>query len=232
MSAAAIAGPRLSIGVMGSVLLHAALVAAFFFARSTTSGPPPQMIHVTMIAAPQAAPNAGLVPPSVAPAVTAPPAPTKAPPKPTPVAPATKTKPVPKAATPTSAKPAPKTAAPPAAAASSSGGRGTDAANIDTPGIDFDYPYYTNNIVNELVRRFGAMAGSLEVEVRFVIKRDGTVDPSSIKIVTPSGNYSFDQRGLTAVETAANAKVFGPLPKGFNEDILPVTFRFSPKVIR
>jgi hypothetical protein len=34
------------------------------------------------------------------------------------------------------------------------------------------------------------------------------------------------------VESAANAKAFGALPAGFNEDILPVTFRFSPRVIR
>ena len=35
---------------------------------------------------------------------------------------------------------------------------------------------------------------------------------------------------LGAVEAAANAKSFGPLPSGFSEDILPVTFRFSPQL--
>jgi TonB family protein len=68
--------------------------------------------------------------------------------------------------------------------------------------------------------------------VRFTIKRDGSVDPASIHLVTPSGNYTFDQRALGAVEAAANAKVFGPLPGGFREDILPVTFWFSPSVLR
>lgn len=105
-------------------------------------------------------------------------------------------------------------------------------ANIDTPGIEFDYPGYSTNIVRQLITRFGGMTGSLTAEVRFVIHRDGSVDPQSIRIVTSSGNYSFDQRALGAVETAANSHAFGPLPAGFREDILPVTFRFSPTGIR
>jgi len=48
--------------------------------------------------------------------------------------------------------------------------------------------------------------------------------------VTSSGNYSFDQKALGAVEAAANAKRFGRLPDGFREDILPVTFRFTPSL--
>jgi hypothetical protein len=112
------------------------------------------------------------------------------------------------------------------------GGKGTDVATVETPGIDFDYPFYTTNIVRRLIQYFGNFNGSLKAEVRFVIRRDGSVDPASIRLVTPSGNYTFDQRALGAVEAAANAKAFGPLPGGFREDILPVTFWFSPQVIR
>jgi TonB family protein len=79
---------------------------------------------------------------------------------------------------------------------------------------------------------FGTFNGALKSEVQFVIRRDGSVDPASIRLVTSSGNYSFDQRALAAVEAAANAKKFGALPGPFREDILPVTFWFSPQIIR
>jgi outer membrane biosynthesis protein TonB len=223
-------------GVVASVLLHGGLVAAFLLAKSSAPAPSPQMIQVHMVAAPAGDRAAGLVQEAVAAQPeTPPPLPKTTAVKPKPVPPTAKPKTAPKLATPTTApKPAESkpVAAAPTAGGGSTGGRGADVANIDTPGIAFDYPAYTTNIVRELVRRFGALAGSLEAEVRFVIKRDGSVDPASIRLVTPSGNYSFDQRALSAVETAANAKAFGALPAGFREDILPVTFRFSPKVIR
>jgi TonB family protein len=84
--------------------------------------------------------------------------------------------------------------------------------------------------VRQLLLQFGQSNQRFTAEVRFVIRRDGSVDPASIKIVTSSGNYSFDSRVLGAVEAAANAKAFGTLPPGFQEDILPVNFRFSPQI--
>jgi outer membrane biosynthesis protein TonB len=234
VSAAVAAEPRLTAGVVASVFLHGGLLAAFFFARSSTPAPQPRMIAVHMVAAPAATPAIGEVK-ATAPVAEAP----TPPPKPAVTPKTVPPTPKPKAASPKQVsqtaplKSAPKTVPDaPKAGAVGTGGKGADVANIDTPGIQFDYPFYTNNIVSQLVKRFGAMAGSLEAEVRFVIKRDGTVDPNSIKLVTPSGNWSFDNRALSAVESAANAKAFGALPPGFNEDILPVTFRFSPKIIR
>ncbi len=231
-AAAAPVAPRLTGGVIASVLLHGGLIAAFVFMHSGRPSAPPQMIMIHMVAAPEGEAATGVVQSNPTPVVETPPPPTPTPAvKPKPVA--AKPKPAPKVATPqTSLKnqPAKPATAAPAAAGGSSGGRGADVANIDTPGIVFDYPFYTNNIVRRLVLRFGAMSGSLEAEVRFVIHRDGSV--TNIALVTPSGNYSFDQRALGAVEGAANAKEFGALPPGFNEDILPVTFRFSPRVIR
>ncbi|HEY5060478.1 MAG TPA: energy transducer TonB [Gemmatimonadaceae bacterium] len=134
----------------------------------------------------------------------------------------------------TKAPPPTTVTSPPAAAAGGgpAGGNGADVANIDTPGIEFDFPPYTNNIVSQLVRRFGSLQGSLSATVRFVIRRDGSVDLESIKIIEPSGNYPFDQRAEGAVESAANARAFGPLPSAFREDILLVRFRFSPSAIR
>jgi hypothetical protein len=215
VSAAVAAEPRLTAGVVASVFLHGGLLAAFFFARSSTPAIGEVKATAPVAEAPTPPPKPAVTPKTVPPT-----------PKPKAASPKQVSQTAPLKSAPKTVPDAPK------AGAVGTGGKGADVANIDTPGIQFDYPFYTNNIVSQLVKRFGAMAGSLEAEVRFVIKRDGTVDPNSIKLVTPSGNWSFDNRALSAVESAANAKAFGALPPGFNEDILPVTFRFSPKIIR
>jgi len=153
--------------------------------------------------------------------------PTNAKTKPAPVSKAATPVPQPKAAEP----PKPETP-PPTAGGGATGGKGTDVANVDTPGIEFPYPGYLQNISREVLRQFQTNQTRLTLiaDVRFMIKRDGTVDPESIRLVTSSGNYSFDQKALGAVEAAANAKRFGRLPDGFREDILPVTFRFTPSL--
>jgi outer membrane biosynthesis protein TonB len=146
-----------------------------------------------------------------------------------------KTAPVPAPSTSSTTAPTTPKAAPPAPASSTTGGRGSDAANFVTPGIEFPYPYYINNIANALIRQFNAIysgRGTLTAMVRFTIRRDGSVDPESIRMVTPSPVFVFNQAALAAVEAAANAKAFGPLPAGFREDILPVQFRFEPAILR
>lgn len=238
MSAAS--APRLSGGIVASVVLHGGLIVAFFALRPPPPPPTPPLYQVRLFAAPPGERAIGVVqPPQRVPETPAPTPPaTKAATRPTPVAPKTKAKPTPapKAATPvapTKAAEQPKTNAPaPTAGGGPTGGKGADVANVQTPGIEFPYPYYTNNIVRQLILQFGQASVRYTAEVRFVIRRDGSVDPESIHLVTSSGNYSFDQRALGAVEAAANAKVFGPLPPGFREDILPVNFRFSPTLIR
>jgi protein TonB len=234
----AASAPRLGGGFVASVLFHGALVAAFLALRPPAAPPSPPLYRVQLFAAP---PGARAV------SVVREPQPT--PVAPTPVPPSTKAAPVPKAV-PTKARPKPaaKTATPtlptktaeppkpttpaPTAGGGPTGGKGADVATVDTPGIEFPYPGYTNNIVRQLILQFGQSSATYTAEVRFVIRRDGSVDPESIRLVTPSPNYSFNQRALGAVEAAANAKAFGPLPAGFREDILPVTFRFSPSLIR
>jgi outer membrane biosynthesis protein TonB len=194
------------------------------------------MFRVQLVAAPLAAPTAGLTQPAPAPAPTkpvAPPVPKKSPEsKPLP----TKKKAAPvRTPPPTSTTQAPAKSEPAPPAASSTGGRGTDAANLVTPGIDFPYPGYINNIANSLIRQFNAIhtgRGALRAMVRFTIRRDGSVAPESIRMVTTSGMFTFDQDALAAVEAAANANAFGPLPAGFREDILPVQFRFEPAILR
>jgi len=110
------------------------------------------------------------------------------------------------------------------------GGKGTDVATVQTEGIDFPFPGYLNNIVRQIALRFNpADANSgLRAEVRFVIRRDGSV--IGIGFVTRSGNYAFDLEAHGAVEAAA--RQFGPLPEGFRDDALPVVFSFDPRIIR
>ena len=248
----AIAAPRLTGGVIASIVFHGALFAALVFAFRPAAAPPsPPLYQVKIFAAPPGERRIGVVqdrplPPLATPTSTKSPtpAPTKvaAPPLPKPVAPAPTTKPTakpkaakpkpPAAATPVDprASKAPPSAEPaPKAGGGDRGGKGADDANVDTPGIEFPYPYYTNNIVRQLLLQFGQSSANFTAEVRFVIRRDGSVDPESIKLVSSNGNYTFNSRALGAVEAAANAKAFGPLPPGFSEDILPVTFRFSPQ---
>jgi protein TonB len=235
----AAAAPRLGGGFFASVLFHGALVAAFFALRPPPAPPTPPLYRVQLFAAPPGQRAVGVVQ-----------EPQPAPVTPTPVPPSTKAAPPVQKSSPTKARPKPtakvatptpstklaeppKTAAPaPTAGGGPTGGKGADVAAVDTPGIEFPYPGYTNNIVRQLILQFGQSSATYTAEVRFVIRRDGSVDPESIRLVTPSPNYSFNQRALGAVEAAANAKAFGPLPAGFREDILPVTFRFSPSVIR
>lgn len=231
--------PRLTAGVVASVLLHGGLIAAFFVMRPAPPPPSPPVYRVQLLAAPPGERAVGVVqeaPAAVPKAAPAPPPTKTAVPKPKKITPAAKAKPVPKAATPvapTKTAEQPKPTTPPQAAGGGpTGGKGADVANVDTPGIDFPYPYYTANIVRQLILQFGQTSARFTAEVRFVIRRDGSVDPQSIQLVTPSPNYSFNQRALGAVESAANAKAFGPLPAGFREDILPVTFRFAPSLIR
>ena len=215
--------------------MHGGLIAAVFLLRPGAPPPDAPVYSVHILAAPAGERAAGVVQDQTQPVVSAP-APVVPPTKPAIVQPkptAAKTKPVPKVATPTPKSAAPTTpnAAAPTAGGGPTGGKGADVATVDTPGIEFPYPGYTNNIVSQIVRRF-TQAQSLEASVRFTIRRDGSVDPESIQLVTRSGNYSFDLRAVGAVEAAANAKAFGALPPGYREDILPVTFRFSPKLIR
>jgi periplasmic protein TonB len=233
---AAPAPPRLIGGTIASVMLHGGLIAAFLVLRPAPSPQGPPTYRVRLVAAPAAATTADLVaPPAAKPTpVVKPAAPPPTPPK--------KNVPVKKAKT--SPAPAiPSQTAPPKASASSqptapptsvseTGGKGADAVNISTGGVEFPYPYYTNRIVNEIMKRFPNQRVTLTAEVRFVIRRDGSVDPASIRLVTSSNVYAFDTQAMGAVEAAANAKVFGALPSGYQEDILPITFRFSPALVK
>ena len=106
---------------------------------------------------------------------------------------------------------------------------GTDIANVKTQGKEFPYPEYLRNLVTQIYRRWNRPSGNaaLEAEVTFVILRDGTV--KEIKMLRSSGSYSFNEEAQGAIEAAALAKAFGPLPAGYPADYLPISFLFSPR---
>ncbi len=109
---------------------------------------------------------------------------------------------------------------------------GTDAATVSISGVAFPFPEYLRNIVAQVHRRWQRPTGnvSLRSEVMFFIHRDGSV--TNFRFVQRSGNFGFDLEAQGAIEAAANAGAFGPLPDGFSEDVLPVSFFFDPAKTR
>lgn len=230
-------GTRLTGPAGVSLALHATLVVLIVL--GFRKGPPqalPPIYKVNIIAAPAGPraigvvqPEAAETPPVTAPTITPPaPAPPKESPLPTPkIAPPKarpKATPVEKAAETVPKAPAPKAGGGPI------GGKGSDVATVQTEGIDFPFPGYLNNIVRQIALRFNPADtnSGLRADVRFVIRRDGSV--IGIGFVTRSGNYAFDLEAQGAIEAAA--RQFGPLPEGFHDDALPVVFSFDPRLIR
>lgn len=221
-----------------SLALHLTLAALIILGFRKGDVPPlPPVYRVNIVAAPAGPRAIGEVQPE--PAVTPPVAPPAAAPPPPPPLPATRSavptaKAAPqvqqKKATPTETVPRQAPKAAPRAGGGPIGGRGTDVATVQTEGIDFPFPGYLNNIVRQIALRFNPnnSNSNLRAEVRFVIRRDGSV--IGIGFITRSGNYAFDLEAQGAVEAAASQ--FGALPDGFNDDALPVVFSFDPRIIR
>jgi protein TonB len=220
-----------------SVALHLTLVAlALIGLRTAPPEAMPPIYMVNIVAAPPGTRAFVTVQPEktapepVQPKTVTPPAPPKTKEPAVPIAKVTPQKssprstPVEKPAEATPPTPLPKAGGGPI------GGKGTDVATVQTEGIDFPFPGYLNNIVRQIALRFNpADANSgRRAEVRFVIRRDGSV--FGIAFVTRSGSYAFDLEAQGAVEAAASQ--FGPLPEGFHDDALPVVFSFDPRIIR
>ncbi len=219
-----------------SIALHVtiALLVLLSFRKDAPQALPP-IYRVNIVAAPPGPRAIGTVQPEpvtpqpvATPAVT-PPAPTpkeKAVPiaKVSPPKTASRSTPNEKVSTATPKVPAPRAGGGPI------GGKGTDVATVQTDGIDFPFPGYLNNIVRQIALRFNPADATTgrRAEVRFVIRRDGSV--IGIGFVTRSGSYAFDLEAQGAIEAAA--REFGRLPDGFRDDALPVVFSFDPRFLK
>ena len=221
--------PGRTAGVLGTVVVHAA-AAFFLFSVVKTPPPSPPVYAVNLVAAPAPAPKQRLAPEATpSPPPPEPPAPAKTTPK-VPVKKVPVTPPKKEQIEPTPRRdPTPKTSAPETPAPGETPSTGRDATTVKTPGLDFPYPEYLRNVENQIYRRWARPTGNvaLRAEISFLITRDGTV--RAIQFVTRSGNFSYDLEAQGAIEAAANAHAFGPLPDGWQADVLPISFYFEPR---
>jgi protein TonB len=233
--------PGIGGGLLLSALVHGSVLALVIVLASRPQAARPPVYRVDLVGAPPGPRQAGVVTP--APSPTAPSAasaasgaeraapPEKAlpsvkkavaPPKATPSATPSR------AAGANDAKATSKTA--PAVTKAGSGkvgGKGADVANIKTEGIAFPFPGYLNNIVRQLTLSWSPrrVAATLVTEVKFVIRRDGSI--AGIDIVKSSGDRLYDSEAAGAVEAVGATRGFGVLPKDWKDDALVVYFTFD-----
>jgi outer membrane biosynthesis protein TonB len=225
-------------GAVGTLAIHGAAIAFVFVAARPPKAMPP-VYAVELVAAPMPVANAPTAPVATAPPVTEAPKPeprTTPPPRRTesrePAVPTRPTAPAPQRPSAAQTNPGAQTSrttrnAPEAPAPGETPGSGTDAVTVKTPGLTFAHPEYLRNIVSQVYRRWERpRGGTRRAEVFFMILRDGSV--RDIRFLTPSGDFTFDLGAQGAIEAAANEGAFGPLPDGYQQDVLPVSFYFEP----
>lgn len=219
-------GSGFAAGLSGTILVHAAAVALLWSTVEAVDVGPP-VYAVELVAAPAPPPEQKPAPEAAPRPPAEEPAPAKPPPKPPKPAPAPPKPVTPKPPAPTEANPrtTPRTAPLPGETPST----GNDAVTVSTPGLQFPYPEYLRNIVQEVYRRWERPLGNaaLRAEVSFLLLRDGSV--REIKLTRSSGSFSFDLSAQGAIEAAGTNRSFGPLPDGYPADVLPVSFYFTPR---
>ena len=212
------------IGLIGTIAVHGLAVSFVIIAARGAQAVTPATYAVRLVAAPDPTPDQRKAPDVVQREAATPPAP--APPQ-------KKTVPVPKPAPapPPNADTKKREAAPKTAPVQRVPGEapstGHDAATVSTEGQAFPYPEYLQNIVSQVLRRWQRPDQStpLEAEVSFFIHKDGSV--TGLQFTKRSGNFNFDLEAEGVIESAGQSKSFGPLPDGWNQDVLFVRFYFS-----
>jgi protein TonB len=216
----------MGLGLAGTAVVHG-LVGVLLFAEPPIRHAPPPTYKVRLLAAPEPDPNARKAPDAVDRAAAAPPAPL-AKPKPMPKSAASHATPPP-APDDARREAAPRTTPKGAPLPGETPSTGSDVATVSTAGVDFPYPEYLQNIMTQILRRwqrpFGATAPDMEVS--FFIHRDGSI--TGLEFVKRSGSFAFDMEAEGAVEESGRFKVFGPLPTGWQSDVLFVRFFFSAR---
>ena len=225
-----IRGPRQSgnvpLGLIGTVLVHGGVLAAFLASASGARSAPP-VYRVQLVAAPEVQPDARPAPQAIQREAEQPepPAPT---PKPPPKNTAAEAAPPP-AADSKKREAAPRTTPKAKPLPGERPSTGSDPATVSTEGIEFPFPEYLQNIVSQVLQRWQRPLESspLEAEVSFMVHRDGSV--TDLQFVRRSGDFAFDLEAQGAIENAGRIKAFGSLPDGWVADVLFVRFYFSGK---
>jgi periplasmic protein TonB len=214
-----------TVGLVGTILIHAAAATFLVTQARSSTRPLPPSYAVSLVAAPAPTQKKRLATEAVPRPPQEKPAPVKPKPKP-------KTPPVPAPKPPPRTEPSreapPQTAPPVTPAPGETPSTGSDVATIKTPGLEFPFPEYLRNIVTQIYQRWDREAARQNsfAEISFFILRDGSV--RDIRFVTRSGSFAFDLGAQGAIEAAGNARAFGPLPDGWETDVLPVSFYFKP----
>ncbi|MBL0172642.1 MAG: TonB C-terminal domain-containing protein [Gemmatimonadaceae bacterium] len=231
------ASGALRTGLAVSGVIHLSFLAALVVWGLQQDAPRPPIYRVELIGAPKGVRQAGVVTSKDAAMASTAAAPSGA--ERAPVEKALPSKKAPAAATPKATPSAVRSKAAGAKAASATkaalpkagsgqdGGKGADVRNMRTEGIAFPFPGYLNNIVRQLTLAYSPrrVSAALVTEVKFVIRRDGSV--TGIEIVKASGDRSFDLEAQATVESVGTARTFGPLPSGWSDDVLIVYFTFD-----
>ena len=217
------------VGLLSTIAFHGAEIGLLGgVVRSPEPSPP--VYAVELVAAPAPAPKQRLAPEATpTPPPEEPPAPVTSTPKPAEKTVPVTEKPKPPVEPRPKTDPAPKTSTPETPAPGETPSTGRDATTISTPGLDFPFPEYLRNIMNQIYRRWRRPTGNvaLRAEILFLIRRDGSV--ADVRFVKRSGNFSYDLDAQGAIEAAGNARAFGPLPDGWPNDVLPISFYFEPR---
>jgi outer membrane biosynthesis protein TonB len=211
-------------------VIHAAVGGFLLRFPSEARRVAPPVYRVQLVAAPRPEPEARRAPAVVdrpaeqpGPAVPIAPRPAARRPAPTP-------SPTPPTPTTTQREPSPRTTPQAEPLPGVTPSTGADPATVEVEGLEFPYPEYLRNIVAQVYRRWERPTGHvvLKAEVFFLVHRDGSI--SNLRFVARSGSFAFDLEAQGAIEAAAGA--FGPLPEGFADDVLPVSFFFDPQKVR
>jgi periplasmic protein TonB len=218
--------PGKTVGLVGTFLIHAAAATFLVTQARSSSRPLPPSYAVELVAAPAPTQKKRLATEAVQRPPQEKPAPVKPKPKPPKTPPAPAPKPPPRSEPPKEAPP--QTAPPVTPAPGETPSTGSDVATIKTPGLEFPFPEYLRNIVTQIYQRWDRESARQNsfAEISFFILRDGSV--RDIRFVTRSGSFAFDLGAQGAIEAAGNARAFGPLPDGWETDVLPVSFYFKP----
>jgi periplasmic protein TonB len=228
-------------GIAFSATVHVALVMAAVWWGSRAEPPRPPVYRVELVGAPPGPRQAGVVTPTAQPTVQAPDVAgaervpeEKVVPKPSTakkVMPSPKATPSPsrtkQAGSKSAAATATKSTSAPKAGAGPQGGKGADVANLNIRGIEFPYPGYLQNIVRQLTLNWTPrrVSASLVSEVKFTIRRDGSV--TAIEVVKGSTDRIYDLDAMGAIEAVGSTRAFGALPPGWTDDVLIVYFTFD-----
>jgi outer membrane biosynthesis protein TonB len=212
------------LALAGTLLVHGASGAFLFATAGEGPKKQPPTYKVRLVAAPEPDPNARPAPDAVDRPAEAP-APAPSAKKPPPRSTIAKAAPPQEDAKLREAAPrsTPKVAPAPGVKPST----GSDVATVSTEGVDFPFPEYIRNVTSQILLRWDRPQTALEAEVAFFVQRDGSVRENDIKLVKRSGNFAFDLEAVGAIEEAGRTRAFGPLPDGWQSEVLYIRFYFS-----